>query len=349
MTGSSFNAERLDLARRLRGVTKRSLVHSTGLSKRSMAGFFAGESEPKPDSVRRLAEALGLPERFFYNSPPEAIPPSVPSFRAQSAMTRRQRDQAIAAGELGICLSHWIDQRFNLPPVDIARHVDEDPEAASMAVRATWDMGFRPIRNMVHLLEAHGVRAFSLAEDVKQVDAYSFWSPSKKPFVFLNMSTSAERSRFDAAHELGHLVMHPQGGTQRSKHAEAQANRFASAFLMPAGSVLARVPRNPTLGQTIRAKAHWKVSAAALTYRLRQLELLSHVQYERLNIEISTLGYRRREPEPISRETSRALGQVFGHLRDRNISITRIANELAINPEDLTRLLRGLVLLPLPV
>ena len=83
-----------------------------------------------------------------------------------------------------------------------------------MAVRARWDMGFRPIRNMVHLLEAHGVRVFSLAEDAKQVDAYSFWTPSKKPFVFLSMSKSAERSRMDAAHELGHLVIIP--GAERS-------------------------------------------------------------------------------------------------------------------------------------
>ena len=150
---------------------------------------------------------------------------------------------------------------FRLPPVDIASHDDEDPEAAAMAVRARWDLGFRPIKNMVRLLEAHGARVYSLAEDVKQVDAYSFWSPSRQPFVFLNMSKSAERSRMDAAHELGHLVMHPWGGTLRSAHKESQANRFASALLMPAGSVLARVPRNPPLAQIVRAKAYWKVSA----------------------------------------------------------------------------------------
>ena len=71
-------------------------------------------------------------------------------------MTRKQRDQAIAAGELGICLSHWIDEYFNLPPVDFNKYEDADPEAAAMAVRASLEMGFRPIRNMVHLLESHG-------------------------------------------------------------------------------------------------------------------------------------------------------------------------------------------------
>ena len=118
---------------------------------------------------------------------------------------------------------------------------------------------------------------------------------------------------------------------------------------MPAGSVLARVPHNPTLRQIIKAKAHWKVSAAALIYRLRQLGLMSHVQYTALWIEMGTLGYRTQEPEPIERETSRALEQVFGHLRNRRISVTQVAHDLAINPEDVTRLLRELVRLPLPV
>ena len=351
MTGGtgSFNPERLDLARRLRGLTKQSLIQSTGLSHRSLARFFAGEREPTPKAARRLGDALGFPERFFYISSHEAIPLNAPSFRALSTMRRRQRDQAIAAGELGICLSRWIDDRFILPPVDVEEHEGAEPEAAAMAIRASWDLGFRPIRNMVHLLEAYGVRVFSLPEDTKEVDAYSFWSSSKKPFVFLNMSTTAERSRMDAAHELGHLVMHPWGRTQGAQHAEAQARKFASAFLMPAGSVLARVPHNPTLAQIIRAKAHWKVSATALTYRLRQLGLMSHVQYTGLWIEMGDLGYRSHEPEPIERETSRALQQVFGHLHNRSVSVARIANELAVNPEDLTRLLRELVWVPLPV
>ena len=330
-------------------MTKQSLAQNTGLPYRSLARLFSNESEPAPVAVRLLSTGLGFPERFFYSALPETIPASVPSFRARSSMTRKQRDQAVAAGELGICLSQWIDERFNLPKVDVAKHEDVDAEAAAMAVRAGWGLGFRPIRNMVHLLESRGVRVFSLPEDAAAVDAYSFWSPSKKPFVFLSMSKSAERSRMDAAHELGHLVMHPHGGTQRSQHAEAQAKQFASTFLMPAGSVLAQVPHNPTIRQIVKAKARWKVSAAALAYRLRQLGLVSQVQDARNWVEMGTLGYRTQEPEPIEAETSRALEQVFGHLRNRRVSVTQVAHDLAVNPEDVTRLIHKLVRTPLPI
>ena len=55
---------------------------------------------------------------------------------------------------------------------------------------------------MLHVLEAKGVRVFSLAENTRNVDAFSSWR-EERPFVFLNMQKTAERSRFDAAHELG--------------------------------------------------------------------------------------------------------------------------------------------------
>lgn len=50
-----------------------------------------------------------------------------------------------------------------------------------------------------------GIRVFSLAEEGREADAFCTWHDSK-PFVFLNRMKSAERCRFDAAHELGHLV-----------------------------------------------------------------------------------------------------------------------------------------------
>src|SRR3546814_6566541 len=50
-------------------------------------------------------------------------------------------------------------------------------------------------------------------EDTKNVDAFSCWR-NGQPFVFLNTFKSAERSRFDAAHELAHLVLHRHGGPQ---------------------------------------------------------------------------------------------------------------------------------------
>ena len=211
-----------------------------------------------------------------------------------------------------------------------------------------WRLGEQPISNMIHLLELHGVRVFSLAEDTHAVDAYSFWREGT-PFIFLNTGKTAERSRMDAAHELGHLVLHSKGGSQRSRQAEQEAQQFGSSFLMPRGSVLARMGRSPTLPRIIEAKSHWKVSTANLTYRLRQLGLLTRHQYTSAFIEMSNLGYRTTEPETIPKETSQVLEQVFARLRERGITVGRVADELLLHPQELGKLMFGLVNFPLAV
>ena len=115
--------------------------------------------------------------------------------------------------------------------------------------------------NLVHLLEAKGIRVFSLAgERGKQVDAYSLWC-DRTPFVFLNTMKTPEHGRMDAAHELGHLVLHRHGGThRRGRDVEMDAHQFGAAFLMPAASVRSVVPRlmAPTMPQLIQLKLNWK-------------------------------------------------------------------------------------------
>lgn len=92
--------------------------------------------------------------------------------------------------------------------------------------------------NVVHQPEAHVVRVFSLSRDCPEVDAFSFWDRGV-PFVLLSTEKTAERGRFDAAHELGHSVLHGEEQMPHGPQAEAEAHRFAAAFLMPRADVLA--------------------------------------------------------------------------------------------------------------
>src|ERR1700693_4393291 len=82
---------------------------------------------------------------------------------------------------------------------------------------------------------------FSLAENTRNVDAFSCWR-NGEPYVFLNTFKSTEHSRFDAAHELAHLVLHKHGGPNQGRAAELEAHAFASSFLMPRDDVLATIP-----------------------------------------------------------------------------------------------------------
>ena len=254
----------------------------------------------------------------------------------------------LATGTLGLSLSDWIDERFNLPSVTIPDVQTSDPEMAAAETRRRWGLGKRPIKNLIHLLEFHGIRVFSLAEDTIKVDAYSFWR-NDTPHIFLNTQKSAERSRMDAAHELGHLILHTQSSPQRDRRAEKEAQQFGSALLMPRESVIAETRRGASLQEIRRAKKFWNVSVANLTYRMHEVGMLSEYQYRMRFMEISHKRFHVEEPDPSPRETSQLLEKVFLALRERGVTITDVARDLCIHPEELSKLLSGLVRMPLPI
>ena len=293
-----------------------------------------------------MSLALRFPSEFFYGATLDEPPKEGASFRALSTVTARLRDQAIAAATLGLSASDWIDERFSLPVSGIPRYERIDPEMVAAEIRRRWQLGERPIRNMIHLLEMHGIRVFALAIDAQKIDAFSFWR-GDTPYVFLNTKKSAERSRMDAAHELGHLVLHWKTGAQRDRQAELEAQQFGAAFLMSRGSVIAHAPRRASLNQIIEAKRYWKVSVANLTYRMHRLGLLSNHHFRMLFAEMGRRSIRVHEPEPAKRETSQVLEKVLIALRKYGITTNHIAKALHVYPEELNTLLIGLVNRPL--
>ncbi len=341
--GAEFNPNRLGLARRRRGLTKRKLAELIGADVRAVTAYESGEYKPERERLLALADQLHFPVQFFVGSDVEEVTPDVVSFRSMSKMTAGQRDAALGAGAVALMLNEWIEERFELPAAQLPDLSHESsPAVAAAALRRIWGLGELPIKNMVHLLEARGVRVFSLSLDTAHVDAYSMWHAST-PFVFLNTMKSCERSRFDAAHELGHLILHRHAGP-KVKDAERQANEFASAFLMPEGSVLANAPVMATVDQLIAHKVFWTVSVAALAYRLKDLKLVNEWHYRSLCIEIAQRGYQKSEPNSAPRETSQVFQKVFAALRADGMTRANIADQLAVHVNELDELVFGLAL-----
>ena len=321
------------------------LASVVGVTPKAVSDYEKGEYPPSADALARIAKATRFPVGFFSGVDLHEPTSDTASFRSMSRMTAGQRDAVLGAGALAFMLNDWVKSRFELPVPNLPDLRDEDPEVAAAVLRQHWSLGERPIKNMVHLLEAKGVRVYSLAENSTEVDAFALWH-SKTPFVFLNTLKSAEHGRFDAAHELGHLVLHRHSGPQ-VPNAEKQANAFASAFLMPRASVLASAPRMATLRNLIQLKKQWIVSVAALAYRLHTLGLVTDWHYRTLCIEMGQNGYRRKEPEGAQRERSQVLATVFAALREEGVSKTAVADQLQIEVDELDKLVFGLMIMSL--
>jgi Zn-dependent peptidase ImmA (M78 family) len=336
-----FNVRRLELARKRRRHTAKILAEKAHVAPVTLSRVVNGLQAPDDETVDKLISALKYPRDFFFRDDIDPIDASTASFRSLRAMTARERDAALAAGELAYEMVDWVRAKFDLPKADLLDlSYANDPAGAARALRQRWAIGERPIGNMVKLLESKGVRVFSLAENTKNVDAFSCWR-NDEPYVFLNTFKTTEHSRFDAAHEIGHLVLHRHGGARQGRPVEHEAHLFAASFLMPQDDVKATIPFVTGLDQLVRAKARWGVSVAALAYRLHKLGLVTDWHYRTFCIRINQ-RYGTNEPNGLPAERSSVWQTVLTDLWKEGVTKAHIAAELAMPPDEMENLLFGL-------
>ena len=336
-----FNPRRLSIARSRRLLNQKGFAERVGVAPHTISRCESGMTTPTTENVEQFARALGFPVAFFYGPDLDEPSAELVSFRSQKAMTAAIRDAALSAGAIGFLVSDWVEERFDLPLSLLPDLHLYEAEDAARTLRQEWGLGEKPLSNMVHLLESRGVRVLSLAENSTKVNAFSLWRGGKA-YVFLNTMKSAESSRYDAAHELGHLVLHQDGKTT-GRLAEDQANRFASAFLMPRADVLAVLPRVHYLEQIVQAKKRWKVSVAALNYRLHKLGITSDWKYRDLCIQISTNKFNVNEPHSIEREKSVVWQKVMKTLWAERTTQKDIANDLNLPESEVNTLIFGVL------
>ncbi len=335
----TFAPSRLRIARERRRISQKDLAAACDVSPQTLSNWESGETLPSQEHQEALAHVLEFPLSFFAASDLEPLPEGAATFRARTKIPAREKSSAIAAGTLARELAQWIESRFELPEVSIPDLSGQNPELAADVIRSEWMLGDRPVPNVTRLLESRGVLILSLAQDCKEIDAFSFRTATGRPILLLSTMKSPDRSRLDAAHELAHLVLHRE---ETGKAEERQADSFAGSFLMPKADIYRHVRNVSRLEQLIDVKKRWGVSLAALVYRLHVLGILTDWQYRSLFMELSKRGYRTKEPQPQPLEPSVLLSQIFGFLRSEGLSARRIANELRWHPEELNGLIFGL-------
>lgn len=337
------NPERVELVRLRLGLTKIGFAKALGVDRKTIQRFEVGTHELNPKCIEALVELSGYPQEFFEGDKFDYPDPEAVSFRSLRSLTATSRNAALAAGALAFELDDWIDARFELPERSLPQLHNYTPGDAAIALRAYWGIGERPIGNMINMLESHGVRVFSLSEETRHLDAYSFWR-NDRPYVFLNMMKTPEHNRFDGAHELGHLALHRHGGPNH-RSAEDEANSFASAFLIPLADLKAHLPVVRGLNDLLEGKKRWRVSAAALAYTLHKQGVISDWHYRGYCIELNKYGHTR-EPFGIEPETSQVWQKILTNLWREGITIAHIADDLKIPERELSSLLFGIATPP---
>jgi len=305
-----FSPQRLIEARAARGLTQVALADLSGRTSSSISRWEAGDQLPEIDALQAVARGLNLPVSFFLNPPWEHGP--APMFaRSMAAATKSIRSRVEArlrwAQDISLVLQEALDlPEPNVPQIgatDFREIRDADIEQMAIACRNAWELGLSPISDLLLAMENAGIILVKERIDAGTMDGLSNWSAvDGRPYVFLATDKqTCARSRLDAAHELGHLVLH-RGLTERSlydaaafKEIERQAFYFAGAFLLPAESFGAEV-WSPSLPAFVSLKERWKTSVGAMIMRCANLEIISDEYKQRLFKHYSAKGWRKHEP-----------------------------------------------------
>lgn len=332
---------RITLARLRAGVSKTQAAERLGATPRTIRNY---ETDGAPDhAATALARALGCRAEYF--SRPEAGPLEEDRvfFRARRRTSAAQKHEATAAGRTGVELYAVITEYFGLPSVDVPELAHLDPVAAAQLIRTEWGLGVDPLPNSIQLAESKGIRVLSLPGATADVDAFSLWEEGR-PYIFLSTAKSAERSRFDLAHELGHLVLHSglTPSDEGERNAEREADQFASELLVPRIWLRSTVHREPTVDEILKLKTHCGVSAMALTYALHKAGILTDWNYRQACINLGKRGYKTGEPSGMARETSRVFSSVLPSLKkNHGIGTEELARTLGVHPPEIHGLTFG--------
>ena len=340
---------RLKQARLLAGMTQKALASELGkldfnITAAAISKYEKGKSSPSARFLLLACRALNVAPSYLSHQPEREV--KWTAFRRQSQFGKKMQDRvkAYAAdiAELQIELHTLLYPRSTsaLPVPDPVSTI-EDAERLADSLRLQWEVGNRPLDNLVQIAEDRGLIVIAWDDDSGKFDGLSGWC-GDHPVIVINKNRSSDRIRFSLAHEIGHLVMDASSVSDRE---EVLAHRFAAALLVSPKQAYYELGRKRLAldwEELKLLKRKYGMSMSAWIRRARDLEIISERTYKNMNIELSSRGWRKTEPtiyfgdeEPLQLEQMRQRVVTEGLVSpDRFISAGMKTNELKCQQDD---------------
>lgn len=320
-----INPKRLVEARLVNGYTQEELGYLLNKSKATISKWENGNVAPDTQAIITLSEKLNLPINWF-TLPDFESENSLYQYRSNSNATKGLREYARIRlkwlREISSTLEEWIEfPDLNLPksPNRLAaiNLTDGDIEKYALSLRQTWQLGERPIEDLIGTAESNGIIVTREPVGLDGMDGVSCWFEDRPYIWIIADKDNYYRNRFDVAHELGHIVLHrhllPEDcldDKRKYKEVERQAHLFASHLLMPRRPFSLSY-RSVTLDNLLIEKKHWGVSVAALIMQYYNLGIITEDYKTRL---FKNYSYRKwRRNEPFDNDTTPELPRLMGN------------------------------------
>lgn len=278
---------RLEQALAARGLTKGQLASLVGVAAPTVSKWCKGDQSPESETFERLALVLNVQPEWLTRAVLPAV--STPLYRSNASALKAARAKLEARTEWTQEVAYLLEDYVDYPALNLPTRSYQDPEqissadieAAAEECRALWQLGRGPIQNLTLAAESAGILVVREETEISAIEGLSSWSALLgRPIVVLSADkANAFRSRFDLAHEIGHLVLHkhiPRAEERdRYNQMERQAHQFAAALLLPAETFAGEVRVPPSLDNLLILKQRWGASVAAMMLRCHALGLLN--------------------------------------------------------------------------
>lgn len=345
---TEFIGTNLRLIRLFHDLSLTDLGEQVGVSKQFLSRVETGAETASAPLESALAEALEVLPEFFYRVDPHPIVDEQCHFRRQLTTKVALRQVARARGEILKRLVGVLDEHVELPRYQVGEADPGSPEAIEHAAerfRSLFGLGHGPLSNVTRIAENAGAVVMKVRGLAPEIDAVSF--ATKRPVIALNGDgRSACRERFGVAHELGHFSLHI-GVMTGDRLTETQANRFASALLLPR-STFATECRLALRGSRLNwaglseLKLRWGVSKAGIIFRGRQLGVFSDDQARAGYVGLNRHGEALKESEDhlVANEEPEVIAESLKLMKEHfGVPQSAVAREMGVQPRLLQTLL----------
>ncbi|MEV7848436.1 XRE family transcriptional regulator [Streptomyces cyaneofuscatus] len=337
---------RLRTLRMLMGLTQKELEGIAGVTQSMISGIERGDKTASEEILIAVANATGTPYSFFHIDPDD-LPTDTLHFRKKASAPAKEVDRvkATAREAYRVAAQLITETHMRRLPLPRAEGEIDDASIETLAAETRDALGVARdgiLKHVIRTCERAGIPVVPLvlvdgSGEQENVaighSGVSCWRGVSDPQLIAYFGTDAgDRQRFTVAHELGHLVLHPARRAISAKQAEAEAHRFAGAFLIPEEQAREALGGNFTLRNLAVLKANWGISMQALIERAFGLGLIDSTRRSSLYRQMATNQWRSREPVTVHPEQPALMRMMMTRRFGASPSPRSAAEELGLHP-----------------
>lgn len=293
----------------LNGLSRVRLAESVGATPATLSKIESGSQRFPIDLAMMMAERHKVPLDFFTQTDP-LVEFVVPTFRkkARASAAEQKRSSRLAREAARVFTRASSDSGYQ--PFGFSADADllDDIEQVAIEVRRAARIDPEvPVPNVTRVLERQGIAVVNgLDPALERSDAVTGISlptaHNQRPLVAITGPAPGAVARFTLAHEAAHHIWDadlPSAITSTRDHREQRAHRFAGALLLPEAAMRQRITESTTLRGFLPLKVDYGVSVGAIIMRAQHLGIITSDRARSLQIQLSSLGWRDPNVEPV--------------------------------------------------